>query len=133
MRLFFFFGSLREGYWNQRVLSKDARKICTTQTREPFALYIDEHGTVPTAVPGEGKKLLWGDVYALNEKDAHRVETLEYGYKSKTILVELDDESLVDATIYYHDKAGDCPYIRKPVLVPNGDYTTVVSKTGGRL
>lgn len=131
--LFFFFGSLRQGYWNNRILSSSATCLGNAQTVEPCALYIGVRGTVPTCVPGEGSTPLKGEVWELNQADARRVYDLETGYLSDDFDVRLADGTLVQATIFHHKDAEDCYYMAGgPEVVASGDYTTVVGMEGGR-
>lgn len=132
MKNFFFYGSLRTGYWNQRVLSSKAIKVADAQTVEPHELYIGKTGTVPTAVPGGGT-FLRGEVYSLNKEDERSVRALEAGYHPREIEVSLKDGEIVKATIFGHDKPEDCPYIRANFVKIPGDYTKSVAKNGERL
>lgn len=130
MNLFFFYGSLRTGYWNQRILSKSARKIGDAQTVQPFELYVGKRGHVPTCVPVEQGNVLHGELYELNDVDARRVEQLETGYNVDYFDVVVGGETHT-ARIYHHTSPEDCSYLRGGhFLVPTGDYTSVVSKTG---
>ena len=134
MKNFFFYGSLRTGYWNNlRVLSKDAVRVGDATTVKPFKLYLGLKGTVPTVVPG-GKTLLHGELYQLNEKDSQKVFWLESGYESDEFEVVLDDGTIVNAMIFHHDSPEDCGYLSKDhVVVASGDYTKAVKTDGSRI
>jgi gamma-glutamylcyclotransferase (GGCT)/AIG2-like uncharacterized protein YtfP len=131
---FFFFGSLRSGYWNQRILSNRSHLIGPAETVDPFALYIGKHGTVPTCVPKEGSTPLKGEVWELAETDIPRVYMLETGYDHGTFPVTLKDGEIVEAVIFHHKDAKACYYMNGgPTLVPSGDYTLAVTKDGERI
>lgn len=134
-KLFFFFGSLRTGYWNQRILSPKATLLGLARTVDPFALYISERGTVPTTVPNEGSIPLIGEVYALDDDDAARVFRLETGYESGDFLVEFADGSgTAQVTIFHHKSARACGYMSgKPILIESGDYTQAITPQGERV
>lgn len=134
-KLFFFFGSLRTGYWNQRILSSKATLLGLARTVLPFALYISERGTVPTTVPNEGSTPLIGEVYALDDDDAARVFRLETGYDSGEFQVEFADGSgTAQVTIFHHKSAKACGYISgKPLLIESGDYTLAITPQGERI
>lgn len=128
MKLFFFYGSLRKGYWNQAHLSKEAEYVGTGKTVKPFGLYIGK--AVPTVVPCDGKTPLTGDLYRLNDYDAKRIYWLESGYKHDEFEVEVDGQTY-KATIFYHDSPEDCAYIMGNFThVVSGDYTKVMNPDG---
>jgi gamma-glutamylcyclotransferase (GGCT)/AIG2-like uncharacterized protein YtfP len=132
MQLFFFYGSLREGYWNQFVLSNGAKKLGVGETVKPFELYIGS-GRVPCICPG-GATPVKGDVYEVGNQDSKRIYQLENGYKHKEEEIKLSDGTTVKATLFYSDKPEDNPYMRAGAsLILNGDYTTVIGKNGQKL
>lgn len=134
MTLCFFYGSLRTGYWNQRVLSKNAKRLGLAKTVLPFGLYIGKVGTVPTCIPNEGTKSLVGDLYSLNASDARGVDCLEAGYESGLFDVIDENGQTHQAKIYHHNDPKDCSYIRSGyVLVSSGDYTKAVRPNGERI
>lgn len=132
--LFFFFGSLRSGYWNQRIIQDPSSHLMgLAETVEPCALYIGAHGTVPTCIPGEGSTPLKGELWSLGERDIPRVFMLETGYESGTFPVRLKDGSVQEALIFHHKTAKACYYMAGgPILVPSGDYTLEIGKDGER-
>lgn len=133
-KLFFFFGSLRTGYWNQRILSDSAKRLGLARTLLPFALYISEGGTVPTTIPNLGTTPLIGEVFALNEQDSRSVFRLETGYESGTFQVRLENGDVVEAIIFHHTSPAACYYMSgKPVLIPSGDYTQAIAPNGARM
>lgn len=132
--LFFFFGSLRTGYWNQRILSSRAKALGVARTVEPFALYISNRGTVPTCVPQSGDTPLTGEVYELDELDASATYCLETGYDHGTFDVVLDNGEIVQATIFHHKSPAACYYMSGgPLLIPSGDYTQAIAPNGDRI
>ena len=132
MKLFFFYGSLRTGYWNQYVLPKTARKVGNAETVSPFQLYVGK-SRIPTCVPG-GDNPLKGEVYEVENKDTSRIYSLEFGYKDQTIKAQLEDGTLVEAVIFHHDDPKDCNYLRGGYeFVPSGDYTKVIKPNGDRV
>lgn len=131
---FFFYGSLRTGYWNQWILSDTARKVGDAQTLRPFKMYIGDYGNVPTVVPVEVGKSLRGELYELDETDSQRVYQLETGYDSGMFDVTTPDGVQHQAMIFHHTTPQACPYLRQDYTeVPSNDYTLAVSKTGKRL
>lgn len=129
--LFFFFGSLRRGYWNQGILSEDAVFIGSGRTTAPFKLYIGKQGHVPTCTPDSSGVPLIGELYALNPRDAVNVYRLETGYESGSFEVELADGQLHQATIFHHTDPKACSYLwGGPVLIPSGDYTDAIAPDG---
>lgn len=131
-KLFFFFGSLRRGYWNNTRLSNTAQFLGDGKSLTPFSLYVGARGTVPTCCPDPKGVPLVGELYALGERDAASVYMLETGYKSGTFKVKLNDaEEEVEAVIFYHDSPKACYYISgEPVLIPSGDYADKIGRDG---
>lgn len=129
---FFFYGSLRTGYWNQHVLPKTAEKLGDAKTVQPFQLYVGK-SHVPTCVPG-GDNPLVGEVYSVDKKDTDSIFWLETGYKHGEFEAQLEDGSIVSVTIFYHDDPRDCGYLRGGYeFVPSGDYTKVIKPNGERV
>lgn len=133
--LFFFYGSLRSGYWNQRVLRENPTRLGNSTTVLPFELYVGSSltSTVPTVVPGAGKVPLHGELYRLSKNDALSVYRLETGYKDGQFEVTCEGRRYM-AHIFHHDAPQDCSYLRGGyVLVPRGDYTDVVRPDGHKV
>jgi gamma-glutamylcyclotransferase (GGCT)/AIG2-like uncharacterized protein YtfP len=129
---FFFYGSLRTGYWNQYVLPKTAENLGLAKTVKPFQLYVGR-SRVPTCVPG-GETPLVGEVYSVDKKDSKDIFFLEVGYEHGEFEVELEDGSKVMATIFHHNDPKDCDYLKGGYMfVPSGDYTKVIKPNGERI
>lgn len=140
--LFFFFGSLRRGYWNNGLISNQSKLLGHASTKDPFRLYIGKLGTVPTCVPALEDKdqppagPLHGEIWELSPADARSVYLLETGYDNAKFDVSLNEapDEVLSATIFHHTRAADCGYMRGgPELVPSGDYTDVVNVDGARI
>lgn len=131
--LFFFFGSLRRGYWNNGILSEDAVFIGSGRTTAPFNLYIGRQGHVPTCTPDPAGVPLVGELYALNPRDASNVYRLETGYEHASFEVQLADGQRHQATIFHHTDPKACYYLGgEPVLIASGDYTDAIAPDGQR-
>lgn len=130
--LFFFFGSLRSGYWNNRILSSAAKFLGRARTVQPFALYIGRTGSVPTCTPEVGDVPMQGELWALNARDASSVYGLETGYEHGTFPVVLAEDNVVhQATIFYHSNPATCWYLAGgPQVIPSGDYTDAINPEG---
>src|SRR5687768_2106299 len=105
---FFFYGSLRTGYWNQHVLPRDAENLGLAKTVTPFQLYVGK-SHIPTCVPG-GDHPLIGEVYSVDKKDSKDIFWLEAGYEHGQFEVMLEDGSILNATIFHHKDPKDCGY-----------------------
>lgn len=129
--LFFFYGSLRRGYWNNRILSSAAEYVGPARTLKPFALYIGKQGHVPTCSPNVGETPLQGELWKLNDRDASNVRRLETGYEEGSFEVLLKDGTTHTAFIYHHTDPKACWYLAGgPQLIPSGDYTDAIEKDG---
>lgn len=134
MKLFFFYGSLRTGYWNQRILSEDAEKVGDAVTKDPFTLYVGTRTSVPTVVPSETGPSLHGELYRLNDTDESRVYRLEAGYDQREFDVVTEDGETYTASIFCHTDPKLCRYLCDGyVVVPSGDYTTFIKPNGDRV
>lgn len=134
--LFFFFGSLRKGYWNNGMLSEDAVYLGPARTVKGFNLFIGKSGHVPTCQPDAAASPMIGEVWALSGRDESNVYSLETGYEHGVFQVTLLEkpEEILEATIFHHTKPETCWYLSGgPVLVPSGDYTDVVTREGRRV
>lgn len=131
--LFFFFGSLRQGYWNNALLSKDAVFLGPARTVAPFKLFIGKNGSVPTCQPNAGEMPMQGELYALNPRDASNVYRLETGYEHAIFQVVTEDGKVHDATIFHHTNPATCWYLGgEPVVIETGNYADVIAQDGGR-
>jgi gamma-glutamylcyclotransferase (GGCT)/AIG2-like uncharacterized protein YtfP len=133
MKLCFFYGSLRTGYWNNiRCISPKSKKVGDAETAEKMSLYIGK-SDVPTVVPG-GSNTVKGEVWSLTPNDAKVVKYLEAGYDEKEVEVVLPDGEVVKAIMYGHDSPQECLYLRGGYdLVPSGDYTQVLNTNRERI
>ena len=133
-KLFFFYGSLRSGYWNQRVLPKEARLVTRGKTDLGFALYVGCRGNVPTCIPNVGHTPLVGEVWEVPESDVANIYGLEAGYECGDFNVTGEDGLSYLVPIFHHSSPEDCAYLRGGFdLIPSGDYTQEVSTKGERL
>jgi len=131
MKLHFFYGSLRTGYWNQRrVLSENAVRV-SDAVLEGFSLFVGHVTNVPTVCPNISNTVVKGDLYDLDKTDTNRVAILETGYRCDDFEVILPDGEIRMARVYYCDTPEDCPYFGNgSKRVVNGDFTTVVGPRG---
>ncbi|WP_041440137.1 gamma-glutamylcyclotransferase [Thermovibrio ammonificans] len=98
----FVYGSLKRGYWNNRLLRK-CRYLGTGVTKEPFKLYSVGF---PYAVPDSRGLPVKGEVYEVDLKTLKDLDNLEgcpNHYKRKLVEVELASKQTVEAYIYYVD------------------------------
>ncbi len=132
MTLAFFYGSLREGYWNNKKwLSTDARKVGDAQL-DNFKLCVGNRTNVPCIVPEEGA-VVRGELWELTEADAQNVDYLETGYLKGSSVFNRQELPL-DATFYYQTKPSKCAYLSGGwTHIQNGDYTTYIGPDGNKL
>lgn len=129
--LFFFYGSLRSGYWNNGILSQEAVFLGPARTLKGFNLFVGQHGYVPTCVPAENGTPLIGELYALNPRDASNVYRLETGYESGQFEVTLANSIKYQATIFHHTDPLACYYLGgKPKLIASGNYADAILPDG---
>lgn len=129
--LFFFYGSLRSGYWNNGILSDEAVRLGPAQTTKGFNLFIGMQGHVPTCSPAENGVPLIGELYALNPRDASNVYRLETGYEAGQFEVVMADGTKHEATIFHHRDPLACYYLSgQPRLIPSGNYADAILPDG---
>jgi len=123
--LCFFYGTLRSGYWNnQRVITPSSQLIGPAITQDNFRLFIN--GNIPCAVPDNDGYPLIGEVWELSREDAQYVQSLEYGYDFKEIIV-LSQGQPVTAGIYFCARPEDSPYFTTEQREePTGDFSHAV-------
>lgn len=136
MKLCFFYGSLRSGYWNNGrcVNPEEDKLIGLAKTTAPFRLFINTGHFVPVAVPAADGYPLVGELWELCDNSAMRVHHLENGYKDAEFEVTVDDQAPVQATIYFCDKVQESPYhsnMEHVVEETSGDYAELVINDHG--
>lgn len=131
--LYFFYGSLRSGYWNNGILA-GAKLIGAAITIELFNLYVGRHGPVPCVVPDPEKGVpLVGEMWELDGLTAQRVDRLEFGY-SKGLFEVMQSGVRTKAYIYHADKVKGAPYIgTDPILIESGDYADAYNTRNERI
>jgi gamma-glutamylaminecyclotransferase len=98
MKLMFFYGSLKRGYWNNRLLA-NSEFVGDAKTVDKFKLI--DLGSFPGMI-GDGQANVRGEVFDVPDADVPRLDMLEGHpnfYKRTPIKVELDGK-IVDVETY---------------------------------
>jgi gamma-glutamylcyclotransferase (GGCT)/AIG2-like uncharacterized protein YtfP len=107
--MFFFYGSLMQGYWNNRILDPGGTKIGTGKTVAFFDLYVGKFGPVPCVVPNAHGAPLCGELWQLDDEAAMRVRRLEMGYhasRSDSIVIKRGTGPTRLSSITRHPSSG---------------------------
>lgn len=132
MTIAFFYGSLREGYWNNvKWISTKAKKLGDSEL-PGYKLCVGNKSGIPCVVPAEGASVK-GEIWSITQIDAGNVDFLESGYK-KLVLPFMVNGKLEPACFYYQDHPSKCSYLSGGyTVISNGDYTTFIGKDGKKL
>jgi gamma-glutamylaminecyclotransferase len=118
MPLLFVYGSLKQGFANERV-NTGVRLAGTYRTRDLLPMYLVGDGHVPCIVlsPGTGHHVV-GEVYRVAEQDLPQIDRLERvgladGYERVSIDLERTDASPPEALSAF-------VYVKREAAVPVG-------------